>query len=104
MKRVSAKLANMRKPQEFMVTMSDKGNIMIQSSKSIGMFNPETGKGLLNVKGCYFVHLSTLGGAKPYEFPAEFIAECKEALVKKGDLMGNSDITGPVYFGGLTEI
>lgn len=103
MLRVTAKLATMRKPQEFVVyppSTDDKGRIVVQSDKAIGIFEPETGKGLLNWRGSnskYFVHLHRQLGAEPYTFPEVFIAACMIAQPKSGDLIGYSDITGPVY-------
>ena len=70
---VKGKLANMRKPQEFIVQPVDDGSIMVQSDKSIGQFDFRTGKGVLNTKGSYFPHLSRALGAVEYEFPADFV-------------------------------
>ena len=104
MKHITAKLGNMRKSQEFLVQLSDKGNFVVQSDKSIGMFDMQTGKGVLNTKGFYFPHLSPALGAQPYQFPEEFVAECCKAFALKGELIGASPETGPVHYGGLTEI
>ena len=77
MKSVTAKLGTMRKPQEFTVYPWIPGKPMtVQSDKSIGEFDPETGKGKLNTKGCYFPHLMF---AQPYEFPKDFVIACKVA-------------------------
>jgi hypothetical protein len=103
MHRVTYKLGNMRKPQNFMVTKTDKGNFLVQSDKSIGMFNSE-GKGLLNTKGCYFPYLSRQAGAIPFTFPTEFVAACMIAFAEPGELIGTSPITGPVYYAGTREI
>lgn len=73
MKYVNAKLANMRKPQEFMVSPMSDDRIMIQSDKSIGIFDYKTGEGRLCMKGCYFPHLAL---AVPYTFTREFVREC----------------------------
>jgi len=103
-KAIEAKLGNMRKPQRFIVQLTDKGNFIIQSSKSIGKFDMNTGAGVLNIKGCYFHHLSAALGAKPYQFPPEFVQQCHTLFALRGDLIGNSPETGPVYYGGITEI
>lgn len=99
MKRIQAKLGKMRKPQEFIVYPKQEGSnrVVIQSDKAIAAFNPDTGKGLLNIKGCYFVHLNHLAGAIDYQFPKDFIEACIEARPQSGDLIGYSRITGPVY-------
>lgn len=99
-KHVTAKLGTMRKPQDFIVypkTTHDGGLIVVQSDKSIGSFDPETRNGLLNIKGCYFVHLNKFVGAKPFVFPKEFVDACLDAQPHSGDLIGSSPITGPVY-------
>lgn len=103
-KYVEGKFGNMRKPQRFVVTLSDKGNFIIQSHKSIGKFDMKTGEGILNTTGSYFHHLSALLGAKPYTFPQEFVSECCRAFPLKGDVIGSSPETGIVYYGGTTEI
>lgn len=84
MKRVSAKLGNMRKPQDFIVLPVKRGDdplLMIQSDKSIGIFNYRTGEGRLNTKGCYSPHLAM---AKPFNFPMDFVAACLEAAPSLG--------------------
>jgi len=101
--RISAKLGNMRKEQEFLPQKTDKGNYVVQSDKSIGIFD-DTGKGVLNTRGCYFPHLNPALGAKPYQFPAWFVAQVKELYPNEGDLIGASPETGPVYYGGIREI
>ena len=90
MKTVSAKLANMRKEQEFVVYPFKLGEhfVTVQSDKSIGQFDIETGKGVLNTKGSYFPHLSF--GALPYQFPPEFVMACLEAQPGSGDLIGGT--------------
>lgn len=93
------KLGNMRKAQEWIVTCTDKGNVIVQSDKSIGSFNPMNGGlGKLNTKGAYFVHLAT---AQPFQFPADFMQACMSSvMVKPGDTLGG----GCVIYGGTTEI
>jgi hypothetical protein len=104
MKTVTAKIANMRKPQEFVVYLtSDKGNIIVQSDKCIGSFDAKTGIGLLNTKGCYFPHLSQFMGAKQFTFPTEFVLQCMAAQTDTGDLIGQSAITGKVYMGTVIQ-
>lgn len=86
---VTAKLGNMRKAQEFVVyPPREDGKIMVQSNKSIGLFDPDTGKGILNIKGSYTPYLHPATGAKPYDFPQEFIDECKKKQPQKGDTIG----------------
>ncbi len=76
---VTAQLGNMRKPQEFTVyPKTGDGRIIVQSDKSIGQFDPETGKGVLNTRGCYFPHLSGALGAQEYDFPDDFVEKCRE--------------------------
>jgi hypothetical protein len=98
LKHITAKLGNMRKPQEFIVYPGE-GDLIVQSDKSIGKFNRETGKGVLNTRGAYFPHLTMILGAKEYQFPMEFVIACVLAQPEKGDLIGSSPITGPVYIG-----
>lgn len=92
MKDVIAKLGNMRKPQEFTVYPFNDGDktITVQSDKSIGQFDPITGKGVLNSKGSnakYFMHLLPHYGAVPFDFPLEFVEQCKTVQPKKGDIV-----------------
>lgn len=91
-KRVTAKLGSMRKPQDFIVYPEDATKpetLKVQSDKSIGCFDKTTGKGILNTKGCYFVHLA-LG--KPFDFPMDFVNQCIEAQPKSGDRIGGGII------------
>lgn len=104
-KHVTAKLAGMRKPQEFTVYPRTPGSterVKVQSDKAIGVFDPETGEGLLNWRGSgskYNVHLNPALGAEPYTFPADFVAQCIDAAPKEGDVIGKigtcSVIIGP---------
>lgn len=93
-KTVSAKLANMRKPQEFVI-YPDRGDgtVLVQSDKSIGQFDKATGKGLLNTKGCYFVHLH-MRGVIEYQFPEDFVKACIAAIPQPGDEIGPGIIVG----------
>lgn len=98
---IKAKLGRMRKPQEFTVypkSKNDNGLIIVQSDRAIGQFDPTTGDGILNIKGSGFGHLRYGAyGAVAYQFPGAFVAQCIEAQLKRGDLIGASPITGPVY-------
>lgn len=78
---IDAKLGRMRKPQSFLVIPQD-GQIVVQSDKSIGIFDPETGAGRLNTKGCYYMHLVPHLGAQACVFPAEFVKACNDALAR----------------------
>jgi hypothetical protein len=92
----SAKLGKMRKPQEFVAFIDNAtGKIIVQSDKSIGLFDPETGKGILNIKGSYFIHLNVVLGAKPFQFPPDFVEMAKTACFKPGDQIGAG-----VFMGG----
>jgi hypothetical protein len=106
MKRVTGKLGNMRKPQDFVVyPPSNKGNIIVQSDKAIGIFDIKTGKGVLNTKGCYFPHLESRLGAIPYIFPKEFVLQCIINYQEEGSLIGvHPETGGPVFMGKVTEI
>jgi hypothetical protein len=99
MRHVTAQLGTMRKPQEFSVMPGGDGGYIVQSDRSTGRFNAETRQGVLNIKGTSFYHLLEIGGAKPYEFPADFVAECVEACIRKGEEIGPG-----VIFGGTTVI
>jgi hypothetical protein len=83
MKSVIAKLHTMRKSQDFVVLAMSDGRYMIQSDKSIGVFDPNTGKGRLCVKGQAMHHLAMHGFA--FEFPADFIKECADVIADNGE-------------------
>lgn len=87
---VSAKLGSMRKAQDFLIQPTSDGRVMVQSTKSIGIFDPKTGEGRLCTTGCYFVHLSI---AKPFSFPPEFVSEVLHACPSLG---------GETTVGGVT--
>ena len=77
----------MRKEQEFCVQDVNKENaFIIQSDKSIGMFNKETGKGRMCFTGSYFPHLQIC--SKPFELSKEDVERCLSVLCKKGDVIG----------------
>ncbi len=97
---VSGRLATMRKPQEFTPQPMSDGRVLVQSDKSIGIFDPATGKGVLNQKGSYYPHLSPALGAFVYEFPAEFVAACMAALPTPG---GQTDL-GSVIVNHTIEV
>ena len=102
MKTVTATLAGMRKPQEFVIYphKDEDTTVIVQSDRAIGQFDPKTGAGVLNWRGStskYFLHLNRILGAEPYQFPVEFVYQCCVAQPKSGDLIGSSSITGPVY-------
>lgn len=101
MKKVSAKLGNMRKPQDFIVLPVKRGDdplLMIQSDKSIGIFNYRTGEGKLNTKGCYFPHLAM---AKPFTFPMDFVADCLEAAPSLG---GTTEIAPGIIIQNTVQV
>ncbi len=92
-KRVVAKLATMRKAQDFIVYPYKLGQtkLMVQSDKAIGLFEIATGEGVLNYKGSnskYGVHLNEMLGAEKYKFPGEFVVACLEAQPGSGDRIG----------------
>lgn len=92
----------MRKPDTFIVYPKGKDDnfLVVQGSRTIAKIEIDTGKGLLNFKGSnskYFMHLSPMLGAKVIEFPKDFIIKAFEFLPCSGDLIGSSDVTGPVY-------
>lgn len=91
--RVRGKLAAMRKPRDWSVSPVDDGSIMVQADGAIGQFNFRSRKGILNTKGEYFLHLSPALGAKPYEFPAEFVRLCLEACPGLGSESSRGGVT-----------
>lgn len=58
---------------------NQEGVLIVQADKAIGQFDFRTRKGVLNTKGEYFPYLNAALGAKPYEFPDEFVKLCLEA-------------------------
>jgi hypothetical protein len=92
MKTIDLKLGNMRKTQNFIVDdINGENKFMIQSEKSIGVFDKTTGKGTINFKGCYFVHLNSYAGAIPFSLDTETLKNCLECLSVKGDIIGSFD-------------
>ena len=99
-KEVVAKFGPMRKPQGFVVYHRQDGeSVTVQSDRTIGQFNPDTRKGVVNFKRQHpvFIDLMKLRGAVEFEFPADFVAECLANQPKSGDLIGSSPICGSVY-------
>lgn len=90
---VTAKLDTMRKAQEFIVQPMSDGNVMIQSDKRIGTFDPITGEGRLSTKGSTFIDLHPVRGSKRITFPAEFVAACLAVMPRPG---GTTDLAGGV--------
>jgi hypothetical protein len=77
---ITAKLAGMRKPQQFVVypRENSQAEIVVQSDRAIGRFDPQTRTGVLNWRGANekrFIHLDPRLGAEPYTFPADFVAD-----------------------------
>lgn len=95
---IKAKLGNMRKEQEFTVyPQNDPEIVTVQSDKSIGQFfitGENKGKGLLNIKGSYFPHLSPNMGAISYTFPEDFVEKVIAAIPKKGQKVAPGLVIG----------
>jgi hypothetical protein len=81
-KNVSGQFAGMRKPQSFTLYPAKReGKIMIQSDKSIGLLDPDTGTGTFyKGKGEHpgFMMLSLYG--EPITYPADFTRGVKESF------------------------
>lgn len=84
LKHVKAKLGTMRKAQDWLPQPCDNGDIVVQSDKRIGRFNPTTGAGMLSTRGSYFIHLLPEMGAMCFIFPEEFVKECVDATMGVG--------------------
>ena len=96
------KFPGRRKEEEFSVYKEQDGKVIIQSDRSIAQIDMETHKGILNAAGQdskYFVHLNSVLGAIPYEFPIELIDLIERKKPRTGELIGESDITGPIFWG-----
>jgi hypothetical protein len=98
---VHAKLFG-RKVREWVVTprstQVEEDRIVVQSMEECGciaMFDPSTGKGVLNRKGGYFIHLHGLG-VEPFEFPQSFVSACMRVQKKPGEAI----VPGVLYAGG----
>lgn len=91
--RTTAKLASMRKDQTFTVYPMSDDRVMVQSVKAIGVFNPATRAGILNVKGNSYIHLSPRMGAVSYTFPQSFVDECMRILPAPGSVTALGGVT-----------
>lgn len=96
-KNVEGKFKGMRKPQSFTLYPAryDNGTtIQIQSDKSIGRINPETGEGVLYVgKGEHPGGALLAAFGESFQFPPDFTAAVKEAHAAK---YGAEGTAGPV--------
>lgn len=98
MKKIHAKLGNMRKVVDWVVYPSQKdGRVVIQADNYIAAFavDPQCaipqGKALLSKRqsgGAYFVHLSPMCGATLVDLPNEVRDAAIEAQPKSGDRLG----------------
>jgi len=92
-----------KKEEEFSIYKEDeKGNIIIQSDKTIALINMDTHKGMINQRGSnnkYFVHLNEILGAEPFEFSVELIERIERKKPRKGELIGSSEIAGDIFQG-----
>lgn len=91
---VSAKLAGMRKPQDFVIyPRNDGDDLTVQADTVIGRFNPQTRQGVINYKKSThkgFAHLNKILGAVDYEYPEDFVKQCLQQA------------TGDLKMGGIT--
>lgn len=85
---VNLKLGSMRKAQEFIVRVDKEDQIYIQSDRCTGRFDKKTGVGVFNHKGCYFIHLNEIMGARPLTLTADQLAQVLEFALKSGDELG----------------
>lgn len=93
--RVTAKIGNMRKAQDFVVYPSQGDEFLrVQSSTTYAKINSETGVGVFaNVPGgAYGHHLITRGVA--IQVPADILAQFKAAIPQKGDMIGKGVFVG----------
>jgi hypothetical protein len=94
MKKITAKLGNMRKVQDWVVYPRQEGSdrgVVIQCDNRICSFDPDTGKGMLSDgKGGHqgFHKLNAFLGAKEITVPDEVRLAAIEATPKKGDTIG----------------
>lgn len=79
---VNFKFQGQRKEREYVIVPGNgpSENVIFQGEGVIGSVNLTTGKGILNTKGEYFIHLNACLGAKPFQFPAEFVEKVKEQV------------------------
>ena len=95
--RLSLKLGNMRRPQDFVVYPNrsqgaPETDLLIQSDKRIARIDLATGEGMLSSgKGGHpgFHTLSPVLGAMPIKVDAETLETLKAAQPKSGDKIGN---------------
>lgn len=90
---VTAKLAGMRKPDEFVVypAKPEDTHLIVQGDRTIGKFDRKTGEGVINWRGSnhkYQPHLTAAGGAEPYTYPLSFVLQCQEMRPNSGDQIG----------------
>lgn len=91
--RVRGKLAGQRKARDWSIQPVDDGSIIVQSDGAIGQLDFRTRRGVLNTRGEYFPHLHAALGAKPYEFPAEFVRLALEACPGLGSETSRGGVT-----------
>jgi hypothetical protein len=84
------KLGNMRKSQEFSA-LKQGDKIIIQSDKSTGMLDVNTGKFIFTNKSCYPAYLSAYG--KPLELTEEQKKLIIDSCYQKGDTLPGGFIT-----------
>lgn len=94
-RRITAKLGNMRKAVDWVVYPASKtsdGTLVIQSDTRIAQFDPITGKGWLSAakpNGAYFLHLNRFMGATEITVPADVIEAAVAAQPQPGDTIAN---------------
>lgn len=71
----------MRIPRAWHVQPTSDDRLIVQADGAIGIFDWRTGKGKLTTKGEYYPHLAL---AKPFDFPADFVADCLAACHSHG--------------------
>jgi hypothetical protein len=92
--KVKGKLGSQRKPQEYVIQPCSDGQIIVQGDSAIGKFDPDTREGVLNIKGSYFIHLSSaMLGAKKYTFPEEFVTLVKQVCPAPGSETSRGGVT-----------
>jgi hypothetical protein len=99
--RITAKLGNMRKAQDWVVypPVAGRNGITIQSDKRIACFDPENGKGLLSDgKGGHqgFHKLMPFAGAITVIVPPGVVQAALAAQPKSGDVIGSIGSGGVV--------
>lgn len=79
--RVTATLGTMRKPRRWHVQPTSNDLLIVQADGAIGLLDWRTGKGKLTTQGGYYPHLAL---ARPFDFPADFVAACLAACPSQG--------------------